>query len=92
MVLTGLTKALDLVGVDGLAAGGDQVFIIPYTGTMEVATGLMISTEEMLATRIGLCIQTIISTSTEGELKRGMDLEIPVVEILAIVHSMEDPG
>ena len=90
MVLTGSTE--DLAGMDGMAAGGDQVFIIPYTGTMEVATGLTISTEEMLASRIGLCIQTIIFTSTETELKRGMDLEIPVVEILEAVHSMEDPG
>ena len=68
MVLTGLMKASDLVGVDGLAVGGDQQFIIRHIGTTEEAIGLMISTEEIWTAGTGLCIQTTIFTSTETEL------------------------
>ena len=72
MVLTGLTKASDLVGMDGMAAGGVRVFIIRHIGIMTETIDVMISTEEILPTRIGLCIQTIIFIETETELKRGM--------------------
>ena len=82
MVLTGLTKALDLVGVDGMAAGGDQQFIIPPIGTMEEVIGIMISTEEIMTIGIGLCIQTIIFTGTGTELTRGLVREFSVVEII----------
>ena len=69
MVLTGLMKALDLVGMDGLAAGGDQLIIILHMGTLEEVIVLMITTEEIWPTGIGLCIQTTISTATGPELK-----------------------
>ena len=71
MVLTGLTKASDLVGMDGMAAGGVRLFIIPPTGIMK-AIGIMISTEEISPAMIGLCIRTTIFIETETELKRGM--------------------